>query len=303
MKKTFEIDPILFTLPLYDYLADSLRTIPDISQGRYRCERFGDGEMAINVLRDVVGNNCIILSTLMPPDYDIIETLLLAHTLKKEGAKDVVLVAPYLSYMRQDRDESGKSLAAAWVADLTKSSGIDRIVTFDVHSQFAQSLFGIPIMSLPPYKAFMNEIDLTLLENTTLIAPDEGAIHRCKLFNQELSLNLPVSYFEKEHYREEVTPHLIGELTPDVILVDDILDTGTTLISACRALKDRKVQNITIIVTHGLFINPLWEDLWELNVSDIFVTDTVPISKNTKAKGVTVCSIAPILKEYMENNL
>jgi ribose-phosphate pyrophosphokinase len=286
-------DPIVFSIPMYEYLTDLFVKMPDISRGRYEFERFEDKEAKINLLYNVSGDKCFILSTIMPPDQNLVETFLLAHTLKKEGAKEITWIVPYLSYMRQDKDESGISLAADWIAKLAKISGITKVLTFDIHSKFASSFFDIPIISISPAPLFALEIDEKFLQNATIVAPDEGAIHRCEDLRKELKKDLPIAYFERERHHEEVSSKLFGEITPNIILVDDILASGVTLISACRILKERGVKDIIVLVTHGLFINPLWEDIWEYNVSDIITTNTLPIKKSVKAKGVAYVPLHP----------
>lgn len=294
-------DPVIFNMPVYDYLADKFLEIPYLSKGRYQFERFPDKEAKITLLHNVTGDKCIVLSTIMPPEQNLMETFLLTHTLKKEGAKEVIWTVPYLSYMRQDKNETGASLSADWIAKLAESSGIDRILTLDIHSKFAASFFKIPILSLSPAELFIPELEDRFLKNATIVAPDEGAIHRCEALKHELKQDLPIAYFERERHHEEVSSKLVGELTPNVLIVDDILESGVTLISACKILRDRGVKDIIVLVTHGLFINPLWEDIWEYNVSEIITTDSVPVKRSVKSKGVCVVSISPLLEKYIKN--
>jgi len=230
----------------------------------------------------------------------MLSLLLLAHTLKQGGASQISAILPYLAYARQDKVKAGESLATAWAGSLLAASGLDRILTIDAHSERDKKLFPVPLLSLSPAKLFATAIDKDGLMDATIVAADEGAIARCKAVKE--AAHLPcgdVPYFEKKRTAQGVVHSgLIGEVGSRVIFVDDMLDTGGTLISACRKLVDANVEEIYVFVTHGLFTGTRWKDLWSLRVKHIFCTDTVqPLRCSTEEKNITVLSAVPLLEE------
>lgn len=292
-------DPVLFLQPPYGKIAaELLKSFPSMQCGTYAMGRFKDGEISLKIHTQVKGRGCLILGTLEPPDQNLIELSILAHTLKKEGAKKVTGFFPYLSYMRQDHDNPDTSLTTKWLADILESSGFDEIITIDIHSPLALSYFDIPVISISSAPFFAPELDQRDLEKTTLIAPDHGAIERCLDLQRALKRTIPVAYFEGEGNIK-----LNGKLSEKAVVFDDILDTGETLTLVCKYLHANKVADIIILVTHGLFHGNLWEDLWEYNVSEIYTTDTIPRTEHLAIKGISVLSIVPFLKALIGNYL
>jgi ribose-phosphate pyrophosphokinase len=127
--------------------------------GTFRVARFENGELHARVTTPVVGQHCVVLGSIAPPDEQFLSCLLLMHTLKKEGASQVSAVFPYLGYARHDKDQPGQSLATAWAGSLVKASGCDRLITVDVHSQEAKRLFPMPVVSLSPAGVFARAIN------------------------------------------------------------------------------------------------------------------------------------------------
>ena len=246
--------------------------------GEFRVGRFDNGEMFIQLDTPVAGEPCLVLGSIAPPEEQLFSTLLLAHTLRKEGAKQVTAVLPYLGYSRQDKNKPGESLAAAWTGAMAYASGVDRVITIDVHSPDDQRLFPIPLISISSATILGAALNRHQLSGATIIAPDEGAIPRCEAVREAAGLEpAAIPWFEK-HRAETGIQHVrfTGDVGLEAVLVDDILDTGATLISACQRLLCAGVEDIQIMVTHGLFTGTEWERLWELGVSRIFCTDTIP---------------------------
>ena len=215
---------------------------------------------------------------MLPPDEQLLSVLLLAHTLKKEDAKQVTAVLPYLGYARDDKDKPGQSLATAWVGSLIRASGCDRVITVDVHSEKTKQLFPVPLVSLCPAGIFAEAIARYGLADATIVAPDEGAISRCEAVRAAAGMSSKTAYFEK-HRTETGIIHAgpIGEVGRRAVIIDDILDTGGTLVSACEQLSRTGVEEIEVMVTHGLFTGTRWKDLYHLGVKRIFCTDSVPL--------------------------
>jgi ribose-phosphate pyrophosphokinase len=271
---------ILFASPGFERAAALLKErAPNLRPGAFRVERFSNGELVVRLQTPVSGESCAILASISPPEEHLASTLLAAHTLQKEGASEIIAALPYLAYSRQDKDKPGESLAIRWIGALMRASGVTRVVTVDIHSARDAHLFAIPLLSVSPATVFAETLRQYEPGGATIVAPDEGAIPRCEALIEAAGLApVAIPYFEK--HRDEGGIHharFVGQAGANVVLVDDILDTGATLISACRRLLSDGVRNIQIMITHGLFTGKEWTALWDLGVSRIFATDTVPL--------------------------
>lgn len=295
------VDPTLFSFPSYEYMAEGLKKIPNLSIGTFTLERFPNDELHITLHTHVVERECIILGSLAPPEHDVFSFLLLCHTLQKENAQKITALLPYLSYSRHDKKEPQKSYATALIGKLLSSAGVDRVVTVDVHSPHVKQLFPIPLFSLSPARVFAEELKRLALSDVTIVAPDEGAIQRAKAIAKEAEIEKDIAYITKKRTADGVKLVAFhGDVGKTVVIVDDILDTGKTLLTACRKLKEKGVENIYIMVTHGQFSKSAWETLWAFNVKRIYCTDTIPLPSHIENKNITILSITPLLIEELK---
>ena len=275
-------DEVSTTRGLVFALGDLARFVPPLLARGFReagvtVARFANGELHLALDAPPAGQDCVVLGAVAPPDDRLLTTLLLCHTLRKDGAGRIVAALPYLGYARQDRREAGRSLGAAWVGQLLSAAGTDEVVTIDVHSPLAASLMPLLLRSISPAPIFAAAIAALGLEMPTLVAPDAGARARCEAVRGAAGIARPVAWFDKQRTAAGVR-HLTlhGAVGPTVVLVDDILDTGSTLVSACEALARAGMQRALVMVSHGLFTGTGWQRLWSLGVTRIFCTDTVP---------------------------
>lgn len=294
---------ILFEFPEFEAMgAEMLRRSRQLQPGRFRTGRFSNGELHIELETAIAGEDCAVLGCITPPDSQLLSTLLLGHTLRKEGARSVTGVLPYMAYSRQDKNKPRQSLAAQWTGAMAQASGFDRIITVDIHSAEDQRLFPIPLISLYPAALFADALPQNQLMGATIVAPDQGAIARCEAIRHAAGLaSEPIPWFEKQR-TEAGIQHIrfVGSVGIQVVLIDDILDTGATLISACQRLLCAGVEDIEIMVTHGLFTGDEWKGLWELGVSRIFCTDTSPLPGEAVCGRIVTLSVAPLLASALD---
>lgn len=291
---------IAFTFSDYEHLIAPLGQFAD--KGNFEVTRFTNGELFINIRTPVRLAHCVVLGSIAPPDERLLSLALLAHTLKKEGSTRVTAFLPYLAYSRQDKDKPGQSLAAAWVGSFLRTSGVDEVVTIDVHSERDKQLFSVPLISTFPAEIFANAIRKHQLTDATIVAPDNGAIPRCQAVNRALSkATASVPYFEKQRDETGIKhTDLCGKVGPRALIIDDMLDTGGTLISACEKLVQADVQAIYIMVTHGLFTGKEWKKLWSLKVQRVFCTETVrPTREALDEPRITILSIGELLGKQL----
>jgi len=289
---------LIYTMEGFGQMSKKLSEKLHVKKGAYQLKRFANNEAQIIIRENVKGSRCMVLGTNAPPDARIIELMFLCHTLKKEGAKKISVILPYLAYTRQDKKEIKKGLAMDWFAKAFKISGVNEILTLDIHSQFAKNFFDMPLVSLSTAKIFADEIKRIKFTDATIIAPDEGAINRCEELKKYLGNKEPISYFKKKRNGQIISAVLKGKVKDRVILIDDILDTGRTLIVACKELKKIGVKEIVIMASHGLFTGNKWKELWKLGVKKIYVTDSFPEEKTKISSGVLILSSASIIEKY-----
>ena len=292
---------IVFCLPRHrPLLPPELDAASEPALGRCRVRRFPDGELWLEVDGPVAGAACAVLGSLAPPDEQTLSVLLLADTLKRAGARRVVALLPYLGYARQDAAPVGRSLGAAWAGAMLQAAGVDEVVTVDIHSAAARACLPVPVTSLSPARLFAEELRRGSIEGLAVVAPDEGARERCEAVAAAAGIAAPVAHLRKERTPAGVVHRaLVGEVGRRAVLVDDILDTGGTLLSACAELRRAGVREISIMVTHGTLSGERWRELPQAGARRIQGTDTVPDVRERSGGAVEVLSVAPLLMEAL----
>ncbi len=290
--------PLLFHVPLYDVLAHALHA-QGLEPGAATVARYPNGEAHMTLQMPVTGTTCYVLATLMPPAEHLVDALLLCHTLKEAGAGRIVAVMPYLAYTRQDKDEPLCSRATAWTGALAHASGIEEVVTIDIHSPQAMARYPMPVISLSPKSVFARAIDAYGLHDVTLVAPDAGAVPRAEGVRQAAGITTPIASVQKERRADGIRAVLVSEVSQRAVIIDDMLDTGGTLIACCDVLQMAGVREITVMVTHGLFTGDRWHNLWKLGVTRICCTDTLPLPPQARDARICVLPVLPLLASYL----
>ena len=293
--------PLLFTFSEYSQTIKSLCDLPCLKPGQFSIVRYDNQELRVTIQSRVTGDHCFIIGSVSPPECQMVSFLLLAHTLKKEGATRVTGILPYLAYSREDKLKAGQSLATAWTGAVLKASGLDEIWTADLHSEQDKKLFPLPLESLLPSALFRESFGKLGLNGACFVSPDQGAIPRCQAMMAAAGMKSGnLVYFEKHRTESGIVHHvLVGKVERCAVIVDDILDTGATLVSACEKLVAAGAEELYICVTHGLFTGKEWHNLWSLPVKHIFCTDTIPACANIRDSRITVLPVAPVLREIL----
>lgn len=266
---------LVFTFSPYEYLVPKSFSGALCMPASFSIKRFPNKELQVSLHTSVVDHFCLIIGSVSPPEENLFSLLALSHTLKKEGAKKVAAFIPYLAYSRQDNEEPQKSQMASLMGKLLKASGIDEVITVDAHSPELKNLFPLPLHSLSSAPLFAKEIKKISWSSCTFVAPDQGAVERCQEVAALANGSKEIVWLSKSRHAKGVFhSEISGKVQERVVIIDDILDTGQTLISCCKRLKE-DAREIIVMVTHGLFTGTAWKKLWKLGVKKIYCTDTV----------------------------
>jgi len=256
--------------------------------------RFSNGELIAEVPEHVHGRACVVVASIAPPPGAIERLTVVTQALCRAGATDVLAVVPYLAYARQDRADPTQSLGLAWLGSLLRAAGIDRLACVDVHSEAARKLLGMPVVSIAPAPVLAAALSREWRTDVTFVAPDEGAVDRCLALTLAAGAPEPIVWLRKRRTRSGVEHvGLVGTPGSRVLLVDDILDTGATLVSCCRELQREGVEEIGVVVTHGLYTGDTWREMFALGVTRVWITDTVLSRK--RPDPTTVVPVSPLL--------
>jgi ribose-phosphate pyrophosphokinase len=292
------IMPTLFSFPEYAHVGKFLCDLPGLKPGQFSIVRYPNRELHVSIQSAACGEHCLVLGSIAPPEDQMASLLLLAHTLRKEGADRITGVLPYLAYSREDKLKPGESLATAWVGALLRASAFDEIWAVDLHSQHDKELFPLPLESLSPAAIFGERLRKSELTDASFIAPDEGAIARCEaVMSAAGNTSGEIVHFQKLRTASGIVHHNpVGRVGRSAVIVDDVLDTGATLVSACEKLVTAGAAELHICVTHGLFAGQRWHDLWSLPVKHIFCTDTIPACTAIEDPRITTLAVGPLVR-------
>jgi len=244
-------------------------------------ERFPDGELHIELQESVRGHDVYLIQPTCPPvDEHLFELLLMADACRRAGAVHLTAVIPYFGYARQDRRAHGREpLSVRLIADLLATSGIQRVVAVDLHSQGVESAFAIPVEHVSAVPTLAEAVRSSVPRNAVIVSPDLGAVKMAERYAK--LLNLPVVIIHKTRISgaEVNVQRIVGDVRDKhVLVVDDMISTGGTIEKAIKALLEAGClsSGIKVAASHGLLVGPAAEQLGKLPIEQIYVSDSVP---------------------------
>ncbi len=283
-------------------LAQSISKKSKIPLGKIDLGIFSDGEIDVWVEDKVNNSDVFILqSNYSGVNENIIELALIADAVKRAGAHKITAVIPYLGYSRKEKQSRpGEPISAKVVADLITSSGVNKVVCLDLHSDAIVGFFNVPVIYLSALEVLANRIKAEKLSNPIVISPDTGGVKRARNF--ATYLNAPLAVMEKHRHvdkRDKMEVLSIsGEVSGDTaIIIDDVISTGGTIIESAQALKAKGVKKIIACATHGVFAGDGIKKLENSVVDKVFVTDSID-QKVTSPK-LEVVSVSGLISEAL----
>ena len=267
--------------------------------------KFADGEIYIEINENIRGNSIFLIQSISSPANDnLMELLLCIDALKRSSAKNITAVIPYFGYARQDRKVAPRtSISAKLVSNLITKAGADRIVTVDLHAGQIQGFFDIPVDNLFATPIFTRHIKRKIKnKNLICVAPDVGGVERARALGRKLNVELAIIDKRRSAPGKSSVMNVIGNVKGKIcIIVDDLIDSGGTIVNATEALKKRGAKEVHVYVTHGVLSGDAVEKIKKSKIKNLVVTDTINISDRVKkVRNIEILSISNLLAEAIK---
>ncbi|HNR11886.1 MAG TPA: ribose-phosphate pyrophosphokinase [Thermodesulfobacteriota bacterium] len=284
-------------VPLVQEVCDNLH----ISLGEVTVKHFSDGEISVDIGENVRGMDVFVVqSTCTPANEYIMEMLIMLDALKRASAGRITLVIPYYAYARQDRKVSPRApISAKLLADLITVAGANRVLTMDLHAGQIQGFFNIPVDNLYGSPVLYDYVKTTLSNDLVIVSPDAGGVERARAFAARLNAGLAIIDKRRPAPNVSEVMHVIGDVkNKRAIIVDDMIDTGGTMVQAAEALARNGAQEVYACCTHAVLSGSAVEKINNSVIEEVIVTNTIPLSdEKKKCRKVKVLSVAGLLSE------
>ena len=267
--------------------------------------KFTDGEVYIEINENIRGNSIFILQSISSPANDnLMELLLCIDALKRSSAKNITAVIPYFGYARQDRKVVPRtSISAKLVSNLITKAGADRVVTVDLHAGQIQGFFDIPVDNLFATPIFARHVKKNLKNKDIIcVAPDIGGTERARALGKLLDANLAIVDKRRPAPGKSKVMNVIGNVeNKTCIVVDDIIDSGGTIINAAQALKERGAKEVYVYITHGVLSGEAVKKIQKSVIKNLVITDTIDNNEKVKkARNIEVLTMSNLIGEAIK---
>jgi len=284
-------------------LSEAISKKLSLKLGDSKVERFSDGEISVKIEENVRGMDVFLIQPTCPPAHEnLMELVIMVDALKRSSASRITAVIPYYGYARQDRRVRSERvpISAKVVADILERSGIDRVLTVELHSEQIQGFFDIPVDNVYGTRIIYDDIIKQKLNDILIVSPDVGGVVRSRALAKVLDLSdLAIIDKRRDEDNQSEVMNVIGEVEgKDCVLVDDMVDSAGTLCKAAKALKERGARKVYAYIVHPVLSGDAIKKINKSKLDQLVVTDTIPLSDSAKAcKKIRVISLAPTLAE------
>jgi len=274
-----------------------------LKMGEGLISRFSDGEVRIKIEENVRGKDVFVVqSTCSPVNESIMELLIMIDALKRASANRITAVMPYFGYARQDRkDQPRVPITAKLIANLLTTAGANRVLALDLHAGQIQGFFDIPVDHIFAIDVFVDYFKKIGENNLVIVSPDVGGIKMARAYAKKFNAGLAI--VDKRRNTPEATEvmHILGEVNgKNVIMVDDIIATGSSLVEAAGALKKSGARKIFAAVSHGILSANAVEKLENSDIDYLVVTDSIPLGEEKKSKKIKTVSVSKLFAEAIK---
>ena len=289
----------IFTGRASKYLATGIAKKYGQALGSVSTAVFADGEFQPSFDETIRGNTVFIIQSTFAPSENLLELLLLIDAAKRASAKKVVAVIPYFGFARQDRkDKPRVSIGAKLMTNLLVAAGVDRIVTMDLHADQIQGFVDIPMDHLYASSIFIPYLNELNLPNLVMASPDTGGAKRAAAYAKFLNTDLVICFKQRKKAGVIESMQVIGDVKgKDVVLVDDIIDSGGTITKAADLMMEQGATSVRAVCTHAVFSGNAKEKLENSSLKEIIVSDTIPQQGGGK---LSVLSTAGVFADVID---
>ena len=302
---TNQLSPKIFACSQSIELAEEIANAYGVELGNVTTTHFSDGEFQPAFEESIRGRRVFIIGSTFPSTDNLMEMLLMCDAAKRASARHITAVMPYFGWARQDRkDKPRVAIGAKLVAKLLETAGATRIMTMDLHADQIQGFFEKPVDHLFASTIFLPYVKSLGLDNLTIASPDMGGSKRAYAYSKYLESDVVICY--KQRQKANVIAHmeLIGEVKDkNVILVDDMIDTGGTLTKAADLMMERGAKSVRAICTHPILSGNAYERIQNSQLTELIVSDTIPLKKNISKIKVVSCAalFADVMHKVQDN--
>ena len=272
-----------------------------VSLGEATVSSFSDGEIRVRIEENVRGADVFLVQSCCDPvNTSIMQLLIMIDALKRSSAYRITAVIPYFGYARQDRkDQPRVPISAKLMADLVTTAGADRVLTMDLHAGQIQGFFNIPVDHLYATPVLLDYINKQGFRDLVVVSPDAGGVERARAFAKRLQAQLAIIDKRREGPNNAHVMNIIGEVEGrSALLLDDMIDTGGTIVQAAQACTDKGARIVWAGCTHAVLSGPALERLQDSCLTEVVVTNTIPLNgKEQRCPKLRVLSVAPLLGE------
>lgn len=282
------------------YLAENIARSFGVKLGEVQVTEFSDGEFTVSFEENLRGNDVYIVQSTFPPAVNLLELLLMVDAAKRASARQITAVIPYFGFARQDRkDKPRVPITAKLIANLLTAAGVHRLITIDLHADQIQGFFDVPVDHLYASSIFLPYIKKLDLPNLIFASPDTGGTRRAASYAKALDTGFVICYKQRSKANKVDSMALIGDVNgKDVLLFDDIIDTGGTITKAARLMMDKGAASVRGFCTHPILSGNAFEGIINSAFTELIVTDTIPLrEENPKIK---VLSTATLLADVIK---
>ncbi len=290
--------PRIFSGSSNPELAQKIANYIGTPLGALEKKRFSDGEIWVKFKENIRGGDVYLIQSTHNPAENLMELLIMIDAAKRSSVNTVTAVIPYFGYARQDRkDQPRVAITAKLVANLISVAGADRVITMDLHAAQLQGFFDIPSDHLYASPVFM-DLFRGKSKNLSVVSADLGGIKLARSYAKKLQAQLVVIDKRRPKQNQAEVMNIIGEVEGrDILLVDDLIDTAGTFVSAVNALKVKGAKSISGAITHPVLSGEAIHRLEKSEISKLYVTDSIPLPENIKTTKIEVRSAAGLLAE------
>lgn len=295
----------IFSGSATSYLAEEIAQKMGLSLGKSTVQKFSDGEFEVSFDESVRGCHVFIIQSTPPPTDNLMELLLMIDAAKRASAYKVCAVIPYFGFARQDRkDKPRVAIGAKLIANLLSASGVDRVMTMDLHADQIQGFFDIPVDHLYGSSVLLPYVEELGLEDLVIASPDMGGSKRANTYSKYLGSGMAICH------KERVKANVVGKMTAigevkdrNVIIVDDMIDTAGTMAKAADMLKEKGAKSVRAIASHAVLSGPAYERIEESSLEEVVFTNSIPLKQeNHKIKQLSIAELFAKTIQNVYNN-